>query len=203
MTSAVSSRRVLNHVVVSPCARGRRVSARRRDGDARSVVLVHDITPLNSIIGFTTHVRKQRATSLAATDLEYLQRVEVTGHTLLSLVNDILDLAKVEGGTLEAVLAPTDIETLVLDTVAQGDGYPRAPGVAFRGATARFIRKRTLDAAREGDAQRFLRLLDPDEPRRRKLRRRFARLLPARERRAREDDRLLVPAAPIQHELEQ
>ncbi|MFN8669405.1 MAG: PAS domain S-box protein [Gemmatimonadaceae bacterium] len=89
-------------------------------------------TPLNSIIGFTTLVRKRRADSLAPMDLEYLKRVESNGIRLLTLVNDILDLAKIEAGKLDMHLAPTDLHALVRECVLQCEGYPRAAAVTLR-----------------------------------------------------------------------
>ena len=58
-------------------------------------------TPLNHILGFTELVVDQQLGTLNPTQSEYLNDVLHSGRHLLSLINDILDLAKVEAGKLE------------------------------------------------------------------------------------------------------
>ena len=58
-------------------------------------------TPLNHILGFTELVVDQQLGKLNPTQCEYLNDVLNSGRHLLSLINDILDLAKVEAGKLE------------------------------------------------------------------------------------------------------
>lgn len=55
-------------------------------------------TPLNSTIGFSKRVLKSKASTLAPRDVDALQTVIKNGKYLLALVNDILDLSKVESG---------------------------------------------------------------------------------------------------------
>ena len=58
----------------------------------------HEIrTPLNAIIGFTKIVLK---TSLEAKQKEYLTAIKMSGDALIVLINDILDLAKVDAGKM-------------------------------------------------------------------------------------------------------
>jgi PAS domain S-box-containing protein len=58
----------------------------------------HEIrTPLNAIIGFTKVVLK---TDLTAKQREYLQAIKISGDALIVLINDILDLAKVDSGKM-------------------------------------------------------------------------------------------------------
>ncbi|MFH1125276.1 MAG: ATP-binding protein, partial [Pseudomonadota bacterium] len=58
-------------------------------------------TPLNHIIGFTELVADWRIGDLNETQAEYLRDVLESSRHLLSLINDILDLSKVEAGKLE------------------------------------------------------------------------------------------------------
>jgi len=58
-------------------------------------------TPLNHIIGFTEMVIDKTVGDLNSTQEEYLDDVHQSSKHLLSLINDILDLAKVEAGKLE------------------------------------------------------------------------------------------------------
>ena len=58
----------------------------------------HEIrTPMNAIIGFTKVVLK---TELSAKQKEYLTAIKMSGNALIVLINDILDLAKVDGGKM-------------------------------------------------------------------------------------------------------
>ncbi len=58
----------------------------------------HEIrTPMNAIIGFTKVVLK---TELNATQKEYLTAIKISGDALIVLINDILDLAKVDAGKM-------------------------------------------------------------------------------------------------------
>ncbi len=58
----------------------------------------HEIrTPMNAIIGFTKVVLK---TELTAKQKEYLQAIKMSGDSLIVLINDILDLAKVDAGKM-------------------------------------------------------------------------------------------------------
>ena len=58
----------------------------------------HEIrTPMNAIIGFTKVLLK---TNLSAKQSEYLQAIKLSGDALIVLINDILDLAKVDAGKM-------------------------------------------------------------------------------------------------------
>jgi signal transduction histidine kinase len=62
-------------------------------------------TPLNAIIGFSQVLKEQMFGELNAAQTEYVDDVLSSGEHLLNLINDILDLAKVEAGRME--LQPT------------------------------------------------------------------------------------------------
>ena len=63
----------------------------------------HDIrTPLNAIIGFSEMEREQA-----------LDSILVSGRTLLGLINDVLDLSKLESGKMQIALEPTDCPRLL------------------------------------------------------------------------------------------
>src|SRR5690606_6243792 len=57
-------------------------------------------TPLNAILGFSQFLRDERPGSLNAKQREYLDDIMSSGEHLLQLINDVLDLAKVEAGRL-------------------------------------------------------------------------------------------------------
>jgi signal transduction histidine kinase len=69
-------------------------------------------TPLNHIIGFTELILTKRFGDLNEIQEEYLNDVHGSSHHLLSLVNDILDVSKVEAGKLElkaTVFSPSNL----------------------------------------------------------------------------------------------
>lgn len=70
-------------------------------------------TPLNSIIGFTQVLTKNREGNLSDRQLDYLQRVLRNGSHLLALINDILDVSKIESGKLEVVREPVSVEAVL------------------------------------------------------------------------------------------
>jgi len=62
-------------------------------------------TPLNAIIGFSQVLKEQMFGELNAKQADYIDDVLSSGHHLLNLINDILDLSKVEAGRMELQLA--------------------------------------------------------------------------------------------------
>jgi signal transduction histidine kinase len=58
-------------------------------------------TPLNAIIGFSEVLKEKMFGELNAKQLEYVRDIYGSGQHLLSLINDILDLSKVEAGRME------------------------------------------------------------------------------------------------------
>jgi hypothetical protein len=83
-------------------------------------------TPLNAIIGFSEVLAERMFGALNDKQEEYLKDIHASGQHLLSLINDILDLAKVEAGRVELELTDFDLPqaignavTLVRDRAAR------------------------------------------------------------------------------------
>ena len=70
-------------------------------------------TPLNHIIGFTELLIYQKFGALNDTQIEYLQDVHGSSQHLFSLINDILDLSKIEAGKLELEGSKVDLPVLL------------------------------------------------------------------------------------------
>jgi len=66
-------------------------------------------TPLNAIIGFSEVLGEKYFGELNAKQLEYAKDIHSSGKHLLSLINDILDLSKIEAGRMELDLAEFDM----------------------------------------------------------------------------------------------
>ncbi len=75
-------------------------------------------TPLNSIIGFSEILVDQRFGPLNARQARYVENVLSSGRHLLHLVNDVLDLAKVESGRMELRAGPFDLHETFDEAVA-------------------------------------------------------------------------------------
>jgi signal transduction histidine kinase len=68
-------------------------------------------TPLNAVIGFSEVLLQRMFGELNAKQDEYLQDIYASGQHLLSLINDILDLSKIEAGRMELELTDFDLPT--------------------------------------------------------------------------------------------
>ena len=63
-------------------------------------------TPLNAILGFSQVLREEMFGEVNEKQREYLDDILSSGNHLLSLINDVLDLSKVEAGQIELEVAP-------------------------------------------------------------------------------------------------
>ncbi len=71
----------------------------------------HEIrTPMNAIIGFTKVVLK---TDLSDKQLEYINAIKISGDALIVLINDILDLAKVDAGKMTFEKTPFNVKSSI------------------------------------------------------------------------------------------
>ena len=70
-------------------------------------------TPLNAIIGFSEALGDGLMGEMTASQSDYIRDIFTSGQHLLALINDILDLSKVEAGMMELELEPTDVASLL------------------------------------------------------------------------------------------
>ncbi len=70
-------------------------------------------TPLNAIIGFSEVLKDQLLGALTEEQLDYVNEIFMSADHLLHLINDILDLSKIEAGKMELSLAKTHIGSLL------------------------------------------------------------------------------------------
>ncbi len=70
-------------------------------------------TPLNAIIGMSQSLQKQYFGKLAEKQAEYVDDILESGRHLLALINDILDLSKIEAGKMELTLSKVKIKDLL------------------------------------------------------------------------------------------
>jgi Amt family ammonium transporter len=70
-------------------------------------------TPLNSVIGFADVLQAKRFGELTEKQTRYVSNILTAGKDLLSLINDILDLSKIEAGKIELVLSEFSFPKLI------------------------------------------------------------------------------------------
>ncbi|MEO8621183.1 MAG: ATP-binding protein [bacterium] len=88
-------------------------------------------TPLNSVIGFSNILMRNKQNALDGTDIAYLARVNAAGTHLLGLINDVLDIAKIEAGRMELEMAPVDVVAVARQVLSQLEVQAQASGLAL------------------------------------------------------------------------
>ncbi len=89
----------------------------------------HEIrTPMNGVIGMTQLLAD---TQLTATQHEYVEVIRTSGKTLLALINDILDVSKIEAGRMELEVRDIDLRTTVAEAIATFGAQAAAKGLAL------------------------------------------------------------------------
>jgi signal transduction histidine kinase/ActR/RegA family two-component response regulator len=99
-------------------------------------------TPLNAILGFSQLFGMD--TDLPEDTKEQAREIEQAGQHLLSLVNDLIDLARIEAGRLELSLEPVPVNLVVGDSLAMVAPIARKHGIEM------------VDAGGEGRAEMVL-----------------------------------------------
>ena len=82
-------------------------------------------TPLNAIIGYSELLREEAEERGGTSEMADLDRIGVAGRHLLSLVNEVLDLSKVEAGKTELSVEEFDVKALIeeiIDTITPQAG---------------------------------------------------------------------------------
>ena len=92
-------------------------------------------TPLNAIIGFSDVLHEQMFGELNERQLAYVDDVLAAGKHLLSLINDVLDLAKIEAGRMELELSEVAIPEVLRSAVSMLSERASRNGIALAVAT--------------------------------------------------------------------
>jgi len=89
-------------------------------------------TPLNSIIGFTSILLEEWVGPLNSEQKENLAIILRSGKHLLSLINDIIDVSKIEAGLIEAEISEFDIYELIKEAITSVSKDIREKGLELK-----------------------------------------------------------------------
>lgn len=131
-----SATRELQDTLAELEERNAELESARREAEAASEFksrflanISHEIrTPMNSILGFTELLERADLDPVYA---DYLATIQSSAHSLLSLLNGILDLSKIESGHMELEYVDTDINELLYETFNLLAPQAFAKGVEF------------------------------------------------------------------------
>lgn len=97
-------------------------SAAESSNRAKSTFLAnmsHELrTPLNAIIGYSEMLEEEARDQSLGDLIPDLQKIQVAGKHLLNLINDVLDLSKVEAGKIELFIETIEVADLIDDVVS-------------------------------------------------------------------------------------
>lgn len=105
-------------------------------------------TPLNAILGYTEMMADGLYGDIGAKAQGVLERVQSNGKHLLGLINDVLDLSKIEAGQLVLAHEPYSVADMVNTVVAATESLARAKGIGLTTAVASGLPAGTGDARR-------------------------------------------------------
>jgi signal transduction histidine kinase len=98
--------------------KGRELEVANRHKSEFLANMSHELrTPLNAIIGFSEVLAERMFGEVNDKQMEYLQDIHSSGQHLLTLINDVLDLSKIEAGRMELDLSCVDLGLLMDDAL--------------------------------------------------------------------------------------
>ncbi len=86
-------------------------------------------TPLNGILGFAGLLEKQFYGPLNAKQLEYVRTIDASGNHLLGLIDDLLDIGKIDSGAVKLDCAPVPARMLLETAEAMVDNAAREKNI--------------------------------------------------------------------------
>ena len=150
-TAALETRRMEAELVSSRVAKEAAEAANQMKSQFLAN-MSHEIrTPLNGVLGMVQVMEMEKLSPLQR---ERLGTIRDSGSALLQILNDVLDISKIEAGKLELSYAPFDLEALVRRTVATFADNAGAKGLGISGSVSE-----RAAGAWIGDAERLRQVL--------------------------------------------
>ncbi|WP_165418239.1 sensor histidine kinase [Rhizobium ruizarguesonis] len=117
--------------------KGRELEAASRHKSQFLANMSHELrTPLNSVLGFTELLVDGVYGELPDRAKTTVARVQANGHHLLGLINDVLDLSKIEAGQLTLALEEYSVGQIIRSTVTAVEPLARAKGLMLAAIVA-------------------------------------------------------------------
>ena len=110
-------------------------------------------TPLNAVLGYTELIVDGLYGDIPDKAKEVLDRVQINGRHLLGLINDVLDLSKIEAGQLKLSLEDYSMKSVVDSVVASTGSLAHAKGLSIKSSVAENL------PAGHGDERRLTQVL--------------------------------------------
>ena len=88
-------------------------------------------TPMNAIIGYSEMLQEEAEDIGQGTWIPDLQKINTAGHHLLDVINNILDLSKIEAGMLELYLETFDINEIVQNMASTGEPLIKSKSITL------------------------------------------------------------------------
>jgi PAS domain S-box-containing protein len=96
-------------------------------------MMSHEIrTPINAVMGYTDLLDAGVAGELGAQQKDYVQRIRTSSRHLLGLVNDVLDLAKIEAGEMVVLDEEVGARSVAFEALQMVAAQAEARGIALR-----------------------------------------------------------------------
>jgi len=89
-------------------------------------------TPLNAVLGYSELLADGLYGSIPQKGLDVLERIQANGKHLLGLINDVLDISKIEAGQLTLALDDYSVEAMVQSVVAATGSLAQAKGIEVK-----------------------------------------------------------------------
>lgn len=112
-------------------------------------VMSHELrTPLNTIIGLSETIEKNYDRLTDEKRRSSLNRIKTAGRHLLSMINEVLDLSKIEAGKMELELTESSISDLISETVGMSESLTSQNKNTFSIETSSDLRPAWIDEKR-------------------------------------------------------
>ncbi|MFQ5481231.1 MAG: ATP-binding protein, partial [Nitrospinaceae bacterium] len=95
--------------------------------------LSHELrTPLNSLLGFAQLLELQAESKMGPEEKEFLQEILQAGQSLIHLINEVLDLSRIEAGEMDISMDMVDLSTVVAETFVQVQSLAKYENVSLK-----------------------------------------------------------------------